>query len=372
MSNQFNNIKKCSKCNIEYNQDFGPSCSNEFSKQRRIFNKNGKHFCFNCLASEYNINCQYCHKRINSKEELAYWGGGVIAINGDYDYCKADDRVFTCLGCDEKIRELQNNGVRPSMCSGWGPILFPENRKCRIAGCSQKPYYECVDLCLPHSKPCKGGKIKPDGRRCSAAMGIDEGDICEFCQNQTETHQQREINSPKNNPTTLAPQLITNSNDQNDNSVKDKSSEGKREVKTTKFEKTLPKSTEKLPNERDNQALIINLKAIKKITLTSDNNLVIEFNVNDKSETQIITNKQITNSQELQKAKNYLQKENKNSISQQEFNSLINTNSTTPTSTEKPKNNYALLIGGGMAVLVVGVVIGLLVRNRVKKSKLKR
>jgi len=229
-----------------------------------------------------------------------------------------------------------------------------------------------VDLCLPHSKPCKGGKIKPDGRRCSAAMGIDEGDICEFCQNQTETHQQREINSPKNNPTTLAPQLITNSNDQNDNSVKDKSSEGKREVKTTKFEKTLPKSTEKLPNERDNQALIINLKAIKKITLTSDNNLVIEFNVNDKSETQIITNKQITNSQELQKAKNYLQKENKNSISQQEFNSLINTNSTTPTSTEKPKNNYALLIGGGMAVLVVGVVIGLLVRNRVKKSKLKR
>jgi len=72
MSNQFNSYKKCSKCNVEHNQDLGPSCSNEVSKQCRIFNKNGKHFCFNCLASEYNVNCQYCHKRINSKDELAY------------------------------------------------------------------------------------------------------------------------------------------------------------------------------------------------------------------------------------------------------------------------------------------------------------
>jgi len=127
--------------------------------------------------------------------------------------------------------------------------------------------------------------------------------------------------------------------------------------------------SENNPIKPNNKTLIINLKIIKKITLTSDGNLVIEFNINNKSETQILTNKQITNSQELQKAKNYLQKENKNSISQQEFNSLINTNSTTPTSTEKPKNNYALLIGGGMAVLVVGVVIGLLVSKKSKKTK---
>lgn len=227
---------------------------------------------------------------------------------------------------------------------------------------------------------------------CSVAMGTDEGDICEFCQNQIETHQQREINSLKPSPATLDSQLITNSNDQNDNSVKvnpgifynpnlgkDKSSERKSEVKTTEFEnkedngeKISPKSIEKPLTKGDTKTFIINPKTIKKITLTSDGNLVIEFNINDKSETQIITNKQITDSQELQKAKNYLQKENKNSISQQEFNSLINTNSTTPTSTEKPKNNNALLIGGGITILAVGVVIGLLVRNRVKKSKLKR
>ena len=68
MSNQ--NIK-CSKCNIAYDQNLGSSYSMEVGKQRRIFTKNGKSFCFNCLASEYNVNCQYCHKRINSKDELA-------------------------------------------------------------------------------------------------------------------------------------------------------------------------------------------------------------------------------------------------------------------------------------------------------------
>jgi hypothetical protein len=219
------------------------------------------------------------------------------------------------------------------------------------------------------------------GRKCNLALGSDEGDFCERCKNQTETHQQQDDNSPKPNPATPAPRPITNSNDQNDNSVKvnlgnspqpnlgkDKSSEGKSEVKTIKFEKIPPKSTEKSPNEGDAQTLIINLRSIKKIALTSDGNLVIEFNVNDKSETQIITNKQITNSQELQKAKDYLQKENKKSLSQQEFNSLISANSNS-TLTEKPKNNMPLLIGGGIGILVLGVVIGLLVKNRVKKSK---
>src|SRR2546421_584291 len=50
-------FKKCSKCNISHDQNLGPVISNEVEKQCRIFNKNGEHFCFNCLASEYNINC---------------------------------------------------------------------------------------------------------------------------------------------------------------------------------------------------------------------------------------------------------------------------------------------------------------------------
>ena len=60
-----NSFKKCSKCNISHDLDLGPSRSFETEKQKRIFNKNGKRFCFNCLVSEYNVNCQYCHQRIN-------------------------------------------------------------------------------------------------------------------------------------------------------------------------------------------------------------------------------------------------------------------------------------------------------------------
>lgn len=418
----------------------------EVWKQRRILNKDGKCFCFNCLTSEYNVNCQYCHKRINSGDELAYWGGGVVGINGVYN-TDADDCLFTCLGCDEKIREKVKNGVKPSWHSGWGPILFPEHniRKCRIAGCSQKPYYECMDLCLPHSKPCKGGKIKSNGRRCSATMGTDEGDICEFCQNQKSNKSncncQSALDKLQDWEVNAKAKLLANC--QNDkhvgyyedkedregtylniltkkcvcgsvlfgnkygdemvecskcrksgnnsqkqatdtNNHKRKGEELDSECEPKKLHYDSDKSpvskigfvnneksdSENNPIKPNNKTLIINLKTIKKITLTSDGNLVIEFNINDKSETQIITNKQITNSQELQKAKNYLQKANKSSISQQEFNSLINTNSAkTPASTEKPKDNHALLIGGGIAVLVVGVVIGLLVSKKSKKTK---
>jgi hypothetical protein len=70
--NQSNNIKKCSKCQVAYDQYLGSSYPLEVGKQRRIFNKNGKCFCFGCLTSEHNVNCQICHKRINSREELGY------------------------------------------------------------------------------------------------------------------------------------------------------------------------------------------------------------------------------------------------------------------------------------------------------------
>jgi uncharacterized membrane-anchored protein YhcB (DUF1043 family) len=45
---------------------------------------------------------------------------------------------------------------------------------------------------------------------------------------------------------------------------------------------------------------------------------------------------------------------------------MISANST---STVKPKNNNAFWIGGIAIALVIGVVVGLLVKNRVKKNK---
>lgn len=217
-----------------------------------------------------------------------------------------------------------------------------------------------------------------NGKRCSAAMGTDEGDICEFCQNRTETYQQqkdsleyekgsnsnqtiRKDNSPSPNP--AAPQPITN-------------------FKTIKFENkenvsknnlTKPNSNwETAPAKNDNQTLIINLKSIKKITLNA-NNLVIEFKAtnNNKPILQDITAEQINNNQELQDIKNYCQKNNKTSLNQQELNSLINPNSTSFTKeTETKKNNLPLLIGGGVVVLaLVGLAVVLVIKKTAKIKK---
>jgi hypothetical protein len=53
--------------------------------------------------------------------------------------------------------------------------------KCRIVGCSKNSYYECVDLCLGHSKPCQGTYM---GKKCNLALGSGEGNFCERCKNQ--------------------------------------------------------------------------------------------------------------------------------------------------------------------------------------------
>ena len=162
---------------MSYDQT-GSSFPIEVEHQCRIFTKNGKHFCFNCLTSEYNVNCGLCHKRINSKDNLGCWSG-VIAVNGVYD-ADADHFGFQCRGCiEEKV-----NSRRSSIHKGYN------DNKCRIAGCSQKAYYECMDLCLHHSKPCRGAYI---GKKCNLALGSDEGDFCKLCENQNKSKQSEQL-----------------------------------------------------------------------------------------------------------------------------------------------------------------------------------
>lgn len=123
----------------------------------------------------------------------------------------------------------------------------------------------------------------------------------------------------------------------------------------------------KKDDEKDAKKLVISLLAIKKITLTAEGNLVIEFNENGRivPPTQTITTGHISQSQELQKVKDYLQKENKNSISRQEFDKIMNPNSTTATPTKNPESNHALLIAGGVGILVIGgLIVGLLISKR--------
>ncbi|CAG8472213.1 2690_t:CDS:2 [Scutellospora calospora] len=92
--------------------------------------------------------------------------------HGDFS-SDPDHFGFRCLGCRD---------VNTNIHKGYN------DNKCRIAGCSQKSYYECMDLCLSHSKPCQGTYM---GKKCNFALGSDEGDFCERCKNQTETYQQR-------------------------------------------------------------------------------------------------------------------------------------------------------------------------------------
>jgi len=257
--------------------------------------------------------------------------------------------------------------------------------KCRIAGCSREAYYECMDLCLSHSKPCQGTHM---GKRCNLALGSDEGNFCERCQKDNKE------NSPSPNPAAPAPQ-ITNENSESDNSVKvnpgnspqpnpgkDNQSETKNDnkVKTIRFENkenegkndsTNP--VENSPNKTDNETLIINLKEIKKITL-SGGNLIIEFDNKQESNhwysiSQTITPDQIKNNQELQTVKNYLEKNNQNSLSHQELNKLLSKDKQA-VSPEKPKDNNLLLIGGiAGGTLIIGVVIGLFLRRKKRVKK---
>lgn len=194
-------------------------------------------------------------------------------------------------------------------------------------------------------------------------------------------------NSPSPNPAAPAPQPITNSDSKkSDNSVnpsnssqpnpgKDKSSEVKSDVKTIKFENNSTNPIENSPNQADNKTLIINLKNVKKITLTTEGNLVIEFDNkrenNWYSTSQTITPDQINNNQELQTVKNYLDKNNQSSLNQHELNELLSKNDNNSVSVEKPKDNNLLLIGGGIVGGVL-IVVGIGIRLFLRKKKVKK
>jgi len=125
--------------------------------------------------------------------------------------------------------------------------------------------------------------------------------------------------------------------------------------------------------KRDNKTLIINLKDIKQITLTTDGNLVIEFsekleNGYSISQRQVITAEQINNNQELQIVKNYCQQNGKTSLNQQELNSVVGASPTQPANNKNNDNS----LGIGLAItaaLLVGLAVGLLLKRRkIKKN----
>jgi len=69
--------------------------------------------------------------------------------------------------------------------------------------------------------------------------------------------------------------------------------------------------------------LIISLRDIRKIYLTSNECLVIEFN--NSTNRQIINSEEVNRNSELQRIKSYCRENQKNNLSQQELNSIFST-----------------------------------------------
>jgi len=168
-------------------------------------------------------------------------------------------------------------------------------------------------------------------------------------------------------------QISTNNRSEGNSSGSggNKNSEQKIEIVNSGIE-----NKENESSKNDNEALIIDLKKVKKITLTADGSLEIESNGTQNgnhwhSISQIITAEQVSSNQELQKIKNYCQKNNKSTLNQQELNSILAANFT-PTAEKTPttptRNNIFLvgIIGGTLAIGIVG--IGLLLKRRKNKN----
>jgi hypothetical protein len=141
---------------------------------------------------------------------------------------------------------------------------------------------------------------------------------------------------------------VNNSGDKSDNSVnssdspkpnpgKDNSSEIKITLNTEDDRKNNSNSnSDANENQSDKKVLVINLKNIKKISL-SGNSLVIEFNGGEKAEKTVISEQEVVNNRKLSKVKNYLRDTQRSSVSAEELNGILNTNSN---SSNPRKNNY--------------------------------
>lgn len=181
-------IIKCSECDVEHDQAIKSYTCRKFADsprfKQRIFDKNGKKFCVNCLVSKYNIDCLVCLKPISSKDKISYFQEARWV--GD-NFIPADTCSFWCADCDPYAKKESDEDYKKRIIEG----NTRQGNICKIANCSQKVSYCNGNYCRQHfDKPCQGTY---EGKRCDLVIGNDRGDFCERCKNQTETFRQREI-----------------------------------------------------------------------------------------------------------------------------------------------------------------------------------
>ncbi|CAG8591584.1 31481_t:CDS:2 [Racocetra persica] len=398
MSNQFSN-QRCSKCYQKYS-GLKATCSDSSCNREHLFKKNGQLFCVVCLMREGNIKCQKCRKSITCLEEMGKWRGNVFSSD-DHTY-DINNFGCECRECNHgenkksKLKRCQgtfsvdyNGGHKAkygstqfNQCDSAVPIdggdfcqqcqgqtetyqqlkvrldaehkrIFEEYRRAREKA---QNWWNTLSSSDPHLVP-----IQITDEFLEKEIGFRDNLALEMIHNQQMVV--RKNNNDNSSPLADNPVSPTQPPQPENNQRTDEKNHNDGQKSLENRDKSEKKKIE-VGNENKDNKLIIDLKNVKKITLREDGKLEIEFNNSENgnySISQIVTDEQISNNQELQKIKNYCQEKGKTSLEQQELNSLLSV--TTP---EKPRdgNNSLLIISIFGGTLIVGIVIGLFWRKK--------
>jgi hypothetical protein len=342
------------------------------------------------INENYSIKCAECQRNIYDKELKDFRGNHKphLKKNGTYVCCccmllckraktwqdwerveRAIDKA--CFKCDKNIPYKSCYSFRNLWITNEGEKIFcddcalSESENMRLSWWYKRTSverYEDVKDAIRIRSEHNCLRCHPNAKTCSYCNNafIDKGCTCVdcgkvycscCCMSRALKCEEQQIKKNQDNQSNSVKLIVDNENNS----------------------KKIPaKSPGKLPDEAKNQTLIINLKSVRQITLTSDDNLVIEFNKtetnsNSVKEIQVIDDKQIENSQELQKVKSYLKESGSKSINQQKLNSILtnNTNSELTDNINKPVLIAGLSI---VVILTVGLAIRLLIKRKPAKG----
>ncbi|KLL05119.1 MAG: hypothetical protein MRERV_5c064 [Mycoplasmataceae bacterium RV_VA103A] len=393
MSNQFNNQKKCriSGCSCTYEiipgyKDLGvckchsKRCQGVISGQWQFTDEGTKwryvkEQCDIAVPIDGGDFCEGCK---NQTETYQTWKTRTEAEGKQIfeKLCQVHEKAqswWSALSPQEKERECERLAEkiikRGYTASGWahtGSFWGIENGKITSSNPNLVPIEIIQEFAEKEIGFCDSKMI--EYFESQMVVKKNNGDSSPIVNNPTYLNQSPQ---PENNHTGQSAKI--NANDTNQQSPKI----GRELTESREPEK---KKAEIAKDNKENglnknELLVIDLKNVKKIILRDDGKLEIEFDntQNDNcSIIQVITDEQIKDNQELQKIKNYCQKNGKNSLNQQELNNILNSSSTYNLTNKPVNNNYMLAIGLSIAVaLVVGLTIGLLLkRKNIKKSNI--
>lgn len=300
-------------------------------------------------------NCSHCQKSL-ADVKTEYFCANCAAF-----YCSEECCAASRPQCKAKLSEGNS----------YIYTINSDSEKHTISGDSEKKHSE------KPQKPKIMSSQEVNEMLAKSKPSNDRSDNSQLKTSQSENNTDKVAKNDK-----PSSNLLTNNGNQ-------KISDGKKTEPNQAESKAVNHNTSTKVLDKDKVNFLVKLfkqQNIKQISLTPENNLLIEYNgenntannaVNhSNNQLTMITSQQITDNQELQTITNYLQANNKQSLNQQELNNLLNDNST-PTNTNSSENNSlgkGLVIGIG-ATLTIGLFLGILLRykhNRKRKINIKK